>query len=203
MDTNTQKLFSRLIDVGVSVAAYFYTYYVKHGGTEHLLTLFPNLEEVHEECLKKLLVDDSGKVTLVGDLLLSSLPLKLKIENRAAAKKENDPSEEEEFEKFWSIYPSSDKWGAYPRTRAIKTNKAGTFSKWRQVIKRGISTEQLLVALEKQIQEMKTASMLHARNELRFLQNPATWLNQGTYEAYLADDTPKQAEGPKYGESLL
>lgn len=89
---------------------------------------------------------------------------------------------EEEFEKWWKVYPSYDDHGQWERTRRIKTNKTRTRQLFQDLLKEGISPTLLTKAVEAEVN-------LHIKNSVKenkmtYFPNPARWLYQREFEGY-------------------
>lgn len=92
---------------------------------------------------------------------------------------------EQQFEEFWNTYPSTDRWGNFGATRALKANLAGCRHKFREIMLEGETTlEQLIKALNFQIELFKNTSKL-ADNKMSYFQNSHAWLHQRTFLQYL------------------
>lgn len=88
------------------------------------------------------------------------------------------------FEEFWTIFPSSDKWGTFTSTRSLKQDKEGCKKKYKKILQEGYKHDEVIKALEYQLDMFKKNSSM-GNNRMTFFQNSATWLNQKTFLQYI------------------
>jgi hypothetical protein len=123
-----------------------------------------------------------GKITTEGRELLESLKEK-KVKTKKVVKYED------EFTKWWKTYPGTTEFTYksrhFPGSRAIRINKEGCKSKFERIIDEGVSGEDMVKALEKEIEQKKEESIKTGQNKLNYMQNSLTYLNQRTFEPYL------------------
>lgn len=114
-----------------------------------------------------------------------------------------DTKFEEDFEYFWSDYPLNDKWESFPITRVIRSNKKRSKELYMSLRREGISNQLLCVALANEIATRKKRSISSKgiNNELTYMQSPAVWLNNRTFESWIQDDGEAPSE-ELYGKEL-
>jgi len=102
------------------------------------------------------------------------------------------------FNEFWDTFPISDKWGKFPATRSLRSDKSGCNKKYvKLLLEEGYKHEDIIKALKYQVSLFKKNTTL-VDNKMKFFQNSSTWLNQKTFTSYLElmndnieDDEPK------------
>ena len=94
-----------------------------------------------------------------------------------------------DFDIFWETCPADDAWGGYYPTRRIKNGKARARISY-LAVRKEYSAEDILKALENHITMIKNSSI--GQNNMRYLQNPATWLSNRTFESFLEDKLKKK-----------
>jgi len=92
------------------------------------------------------------------------------IESTTSKKELLDP--ETEFEAWWKLYPTDDRVKHFPASRRFKTNKRRAKQLFAQLLREGITAEDLNTALKNEIAFRVNSSI--KKNSLTFLQNPAT-----------------------------
>lgn len=109
------------------------------------------------------------------------------------------PKADDLFERWWKIYPGTTEFTHRNRTfagsRAIRVKKEECRVKFGKIIEEGITGENMVKALEKEINQKKEESFRTGQNKLNFMQNSLTYLNQRTFEPYielLGEDKGKQ-----------
>jgi hypothetical protein len=104
-----------------------------------------------------------------------------------------------DFEAFWRAYPSSDKWGSWPKTRILRSNKSKTRSLYNQAVK-AVGHNNLVMAVEYEVELKKKSSLM--RNEMKFMPAITRWLSSARYEAVLEDlgdqEQEQSNQGPRY-----
>lgn len=133
----------------------------------------------------------SGLITVNGKELLDSLK-----EKKIRVKK--FPKPDDQFERWWKIYPGTTEFTHknrhFPGSRAIRVKKEECRVKFEKILEEGITGENMVRALEKEILQKKDESLRTGQNKLGYMQNSLTYLNQRTFEPYielLGEDKPK------------
>ena len=91
------------------------------------------------------------------------------------------------------LYPASDKFRHFKRTRALRVNKARTFKYFYDIILKGEYTyADLKKALLCDIEDKEKSSVIE--NQFKYMQSIASWLNKGIYEGYVSEDITNDKE---------
>ncbi len=122
-----------------------------------------------------------GLITAEGKELLSSLNTTIKTKKM--------PKYEDLFEKWWKAYPGTSEFTYKNRkfvgSRALRLKKEECRVKFEKVIEEGITGEDMVKALEKEVLQKKEESLRTGQNKINFMQNTLTYLNQRTFEPYI------------------
>ena len=95
------------------------------------------------------------------------------------------------FAEFWQLYPASDKFKHWKRTRALRVNKTRAFKYFCDILTRGeYSYPQIKSALLSDIKAKQDSSLME--NQFKYMQAITSWLNKGIYEGYINDDNDTQ-----------
>jgi len=103
------------------------------------------------------------------------------------------------FDEFWAAYPASDAWGNFIETRKIRSSKPRARTVYSGLLKSGVLPETLLTALKREVEFRKKTSI--GKNNLTYMQSPAVWLHQHSYEEWLKDTPDEQIN--TYGKDLV
>jgi hypothetical protein len=137
---------------------------------------------VQTAVLKGLLTDEY-KLTTVGNELLdfsksedNSLPIK--------------KTEDDSFLKWWKAYPGTDAFIysgiTFSGSRSLRVRKEDCRLKLKKILEEGeYAIEDLISALELEVNLKKEASVKNRTNKLSFMQNSLTYLNQRTFEPFI------------------
>ena len=95
-----------------------------------------------------------------------------------------------EFDKWWNAYPGTDTFTFENKTfkgsRALRMKREECRLKFEQILMQGtFSTEQMIEALNIEVEQKKSASIKSGVNKLSYMQNSLTYLNQRTFEPYI------------------
>lgn len=85
----------------------------------------------------------------------------------------------QDFEEFWKLFPVSDKYAHYPKTRTLRTNKQETFKEWLKA-KEKTSSNELISALCQDISNRERESA--RTNAFKYMKGPTKWLADKMYE---------------------
>ena len=106
---------------------------------------------------------------------------------------------EKNFEEFWKAYPSSDKFGSFPKTRVLRSNKSKARTLYNAALKE-YSHDTIMMALEHDVKLRQKSSSL--RNEMKFMPAITSWLSKSAYEAIIEDlgdeEDLASKTGPRY-----
>ncbi len=143
-------------------------------------------------------ITDLGKFlyeTLTNpDFISTNIDIKKKV-------KESKPNIKTDFEEFWKKFPTSDGWGNYPVTRALKIKKEECEEEFAKAINTGLSPRNIdsnkpgnkisikendvYSFLFNEIEMKKKASKKTGQNKMSFFVNSLSWFKQKGYLAYL------------------
>lgn len=169
--------------IDLTELVFLYTQFI---GEDWNLSIFPS-------SITKLqrmgLINKDSDLTESGELLVK------KIVNPTIVKKEVAHN----FEEFWQAFPKDDEHSNFPKTRAIRVNKALAENEYKKLLaNENITEEQLINALNLEVAWRKS---FRASNFLTYLKSPANWLIHKAYldsENYTLSDTD---EG--YGKEVI
>jgi len=104
---------------------------------------------------------------------------------------------EEDFEKFWKVFPATDKVNHFPGTRSLKDNKKRCKVEFANIISEGYSVSDIIRGLEKQLEEVKMSSI--SENRLTYMKNSLRWLRDRDF--LLWED--RQDNSPKFDVDVI
>ena len=91
------------------------------------------------------------------------------------------------FAEFWKLYPSSDKFRHFKRTRALRINKTRAFKYFCDILTKGeYSYKDLKSALLADIKAKQESSVME--NQFKYMQSITSWLNKGIFEGYISEE---------------
>jgi len=127
----------------------------------------------------------SMKITKDGEELLDFLST----EGESVKLVKKKPSDDN-FEKWWKAFPSTDSFDYKGRhfsgTRSLKAKKEDCKVKLYKILNEGEYTiDEMVKALELEINQKKEASIKSNSNKLSFFQNSMTYLNNFTHESFI------------------
>jgi hypothetical protein len=98
--------------------------------------------------------------------------------------------EESEFDKWWGIFPGNDKFTVrgktFGPTRSFKAKKEGCRLLFNDMIlQKEFTADEIINATEFDINLKKERSWKKGSNQLKFLQNSHTYLNQKTFRGFI------------------
>lgn len=144
----------------------------------------PKLSLLYQTLLRKGLISEECKLTLEGKALLDflSTPLNTKIEKKKPV--------EDHFNRWWKAYPGTDtftyKGKSFTGTRSTRVKKDECKLKFDKIMNEGEYTvDELIAALEFEVQQKKENSLKTGVNRMTFMQNSLTYLNQRTFEPFI------------------
>ena len=95
----------------------------------------------------------------------------------------DNPKNNGNFSEFWEEFPRDDKFGNFPLTRVIRTNKRNAERSYNAALNKGIKHEQLISALRKDVAFRMKSSL--SKNNLKYIPGPYRWLNDETYLSWI------------------
>jgi len=110
----------------------------------------------------------NGILTSSGESLLADIP-----------RPTPSAQSKDRFEEFWLAFPRDDEHHTFPKTRAIRINKALTRLEFNNVIEANKATqEQLIDSVTKEVAYRKS---FRTENYLRYMKSPPNWLRDSIY----------------------
>jgi hypothetical protein len=131
-------------------------------------------------------ITETGKKLLEGQLVVKKTKKALNSQEQLQEWQEN-------FAEFWKLFPASDKYRHWKRTRALRVNKTRAFKYFCDILDRGeYSYEQIRNALKADIKAKEDSSVIE--NQFKYMQAITSWLNKGIFEGYISEDIMKDEE---------
>jgi len=158
---------------------------IKEGHTVESLTgESMKLDAMHQSLIRKGLITDTNKITILGEELLDFMSSK--IAKNIVRKKPTTT----EFLEWWEAYPATDhfeyKGRVFTGSRAMRVQKEKCQLKFNAILNEGVYTAKQLIDAVKYIVIMKKdASIRKQTNELTYLQNSYTFINDGHYVPFI------------------
>jgi len=142
------------------------------------------IELLYQTLIRKELLTEDGKLTLMGQELLAFMDSKI---SRRIKKNAVDDSD---FNKWWDLYPGTDtfvyKDCPFTGSRSLRANKEECRTKFEKILGEGeYSLVEMIAALELDIHQKKEASLKSRTNKLTYMQNSLTYLNQRSFEGFI------------------
>jgi|SRR6478609_4684541 len=177
--------FSELIKKGISLDLVFLLKMIESGIEISEFCSTPKLTALFHTIERKQLASSDCKLTLEGKEILEFLS-KEGDDVKLVKKKPSDDN----FEKWWKAFPSNDtfdyKGRHFPGTRSLKAKKDDCKAKLYKILNEGEYTiDEMVKALELEINQKKEASIKSNSNKLSFFQNSMTYLNNFTHESFI------------------
>ena len=143
------------------------------------------IASVYQSLIRKgLITKDDEKITVLGRDLLVFMDTKIdtKIIRRKPATTD--------FEEWWKTYPGTDsfeyKGKSFKGTRALRLHKDDCRLKFDKILLEGDYTaEQLIAALNFEVNQKKEISITENSNRLKFMQGSSVYLNQRAFEPFI------------------
>lgn len=155
--------------------------------TKHLDS--SKFETWKQNLIRKSLIDEQGYITLKGQDVLDRI--RKSIDKKTVKYTRNiKPGEESAFERWWKAYPATDNFEIsgkkFTGIRSFKKEKTECMLMFNRIIQNGrITEEEMIGALNLDVENRKRESVRSGENKLKYLQNTATYLRQFTYEPYV------------------
>lgn len=100
-----------------------------------------------------------------------------------------------DFQRWWNEFPLGNgfkyKGRHFKRTRALRLAEDKCKKKFNEILKKGITLEQMLTALNREIESRYKESYQTGLNKMTFMSNSQAYLNSGQYEAWFEDSDPE------------
>lgn len=183
--TINDDIVKMLEDNSIPITAYFVLYSIANS-----LNWYKQLREDRitnlQYLIRRKLITADLKITSDGEKLLGG-QLKSPVVAKALNVKELQHEWQLNFAEFWNLYPTSDKFKHWPRTRALRINKAKSFQLYCNILsKKEYSAEDLKGALLADIKSKSETSVME--NQFKYLQAITSWLSKGIYEGYISEN---------------
>jgi hypothetical protein len=100
------------------------------------------------------------------------------------------PTEDELFEEWWKLYPSTTAWESddgvkYVGSRSLKMRKPDAKKKYLKLLNQGLKADELLGSLKYEIKMKKLDSIKKGANQMDFFKGMESYLNQERYLTYM------------------
>lgn len=108
------------------------------------------------------------------------------------------------FDKWWSLYPLNSNFNYRGMkfnggVKTLRVDKMKCYRKYTQILnEEGITTEQMVKALQIQIQNVKEESYQSGENSMRYFGMSTSYLNAGKYAGFIGQE---EGESEEYNES--
>lgn len=138
-------------------------------------------QEVKDNLIEKGYLKEGGLLSSAGKAYvkqITDLP-----EESAQDKFLND-----EFDRFWETFPSTDKLHHFPATRSLKDNKQRCKQEFTALLSDGYTATQVTGGLEKQLENVRMQSI--RENRLTYMKNSLRWLKDKEFLSW--DTTAEQ-----------
>ncbi len=154
------------------------------------------MEYIRDQLLRQMLpvVQQNGYGTdAVGKAVVLSLPQVVTLEQYMAdigEKKERKRVviEDDGFEHWWKAYPSANfeyRGMKFTSGRTLRCRKENCYQLYKKTIGTGVTGEQLLMALQKQVRLLKEESYDSGQNRMQYMSTSDVYLRAGKYEDHL------------------
>lgn len=181
----TKEHFQELVKKGLSLDYVFLLMLVRDGhDCSSLIADNPKMESMHQTLIRKALITEENKLTLIGQELLDFMSSKI-VTNLVRVKKST-----KEFDEWWEAYPSTDhfeyKDRVFTGSRGMRVQKEKCKLKFNSIINEGIySAKDIIEATKYVVQLKKENSFKKKSNELTYLQNSFTFLDKDHYVPFI------------------
>lgn len=93
---------------------------------------------------------------------------------------------DENFEKWWAIYPKHPSHGKWVSTRSLRVKKDLCQGKFQKILEEGTYTlDDLIRVLELEVSLRKQTSITRDKNELEFMKATESYLNSRQFEVFI------------------
>ncbi len=195
----TKEHYQELIKKNLSLDYVFMLMLIKEGhDIPSLIKDSMRLEGIHQTLLRKALITEENKLTIIGHELLDFMSSKL-----ATTIVRNKPSTKE-FDEWWEAYPSTDhfeyKGRIFTGSRGMRVQKEKCKLKFNSIVNEGIYTAKQIIEATKYVVFLKKENSFKKKsNELTYLQNSFTFLDKEHYVPFieLSKKGIKEEESPQ------
>jgi len=181
----TKEHFLELVKKGYNLDHVFLLMLVKEG---HDINLFitdnMKLDAMHQSLVRKGLLTDENKITIPGNELLEFMASKIAVPMVRKKLSTKD------FDEWWESFPGTDhfeyKGRVFTGSRGMRVQKEKCKLKFNAILNEGVYTaRQLIDALNYVVTLKKESSLRKKSNELTYLQNSYTFINDGHYVPFI------------------
>jgi hypothetical protein len=156
------------------------------------------IASLHSTLIRKGLLTDHNKLTLTGVGVLAFLETKEEVKLSTKKKPSDD------FDNWWKAFPGTDIFThngkSFTGCRSLKSKKEDCRSRLSTILNEGEYTiDQLIGALEFDVNSKKKQSVISNANKLTYMQNSLTYLNQRSFEPFIELLGTTQPESTNYG----
>lgn len=143
------------------------------------------IKAIYNSLLRKQMITKEEKLTTLGVDILDFI-------NKKSSKKFiKKKIEKSEFDEWWEIYPLTDEFmmgsKRFAGTRGLRVNKEKCRLEFTKILEEGVFTkEEIIECTLYDIRQRKSNSLKQARNNLSYIQNSHTYLNQRSFEPFLS-----------------
>lgn len=164
----------------ISLEEYFllYSKYKSLG----LTLLYRPSSDIYDQLKERGILNKSNGITAKGRELFEAI---------SGEEPENEVRKH--FNKFWDKFPTSDKWGNFQATRALKQNKKKCYQRYKNLLSKGEKPENLAKELESELKWRMTFSTSQ-ENKMKWMKGSLSWLNQEDYNIYQSMNNNKTDE---------
>lgn len=181
----TKEHFEELLKKGFTLDHIFFLMLIKEGhDVSPLIEDNIRLEGLSLALIRKGAITDTFRITLLGQELLDFMSTKI-----AKAMVKKKPSSKD-FDAWWEAYPSTDhfeyKGRVFTGSRGMRVQKEKCRLKFNAILNEGVYTaKQIIDATNYIVTLKKESSLLKKSNELTYLQNSYTFINDGHYVPFI------------------
>lgn len=187
--------YQELIKKGYSLdAIYLLNLISEEFDVSSLIENSAKIKAVYKSLLRKGIITEEEKLTTLGLDLLDFISKKT---NKKFIKKK--PAESD-FDAWWEIYPKTDAFmlGSvkFHGTRGLRVNKEKCRLEFNKIIDEGhVDKNQIISSTLFDIKQRKRNSLKKRENQLTYLQNSATYLNQRSFEPFIGLSSSESISG--------
>lgn len=131
------------------------------------------------------LIETHGKLSVVGENLVGELLVATPV---AAVKSSDD------FEEFWKLYPATDEFRHFPKTRQLRWNKQLTRTEYELALAKA-SHEEIMAGLRGEIAFRQDSQ---TENLFKYMKSSVNWLRS----EYWNEHTEAEEKGSLHGKEI-
>lgn len=151
------------------------------------------LSALYQTLIRKELITEDGSLTTIGKDLLNFVSTET---DGTKFIKKSSSEFDEDFERFWKAFPTTDtfehKSVKFVGSRTLRVNKEECRKRFISIVQKGVYTsKQIIDALNYDVLRKKDESVRLRVNQLKYMQNCLTYLNQESFEPYIGKTPDK------------